>query len=77
MNFLIKKININQFLNIKIKELTLNPFSLRVSANWVLTVDFPTPPFPDSTKIIDFTDSNILVMYEKMQYLLITSLTQR
>ena len=38
---------------------TLNPRSFNVRANCELTVDFPTPPLPDNTKITCFTSDNI------------------
>lgn len=43
----------------KTKKLTVNPDSLSANDNCVLTVDLPTPPFPDNTRIICFTESNI------------------
>lgn len=40
---------------------TLKPDTLRAKANCVLTVDFPTPPLPDSTRKTCFTPSNISI----------------
>ena len=36
----------------------------RVCANWVASVDFPTPPLPDSTKITWATLANVAVVTE-------------
>lgn len=44
-----------------LRNLTLKPDSLSDRANCVLTVDLPTPPFPDRIKITCFTESSIFV----------------
>lgn len=41
-------------------DLTRYPLATNPSANWVLTVDLPTPPLPDITNIICFTFDGIL-----------------
>lgn len=40
--------------------LPLSPASWYANANWVATVDLPTPPFPDKTSMMDLTPSKIV-----------------
>lgn len=46
---------------------TLNPRSFKIRANCVLTVDLPTPPLPESTKITRCTCSSIILLVRKLK----------
>jgi hypothetical protein len=47
---------------------TFIPFLYKEQANCEATVLFPTPPFPDSTKITCFTDVKELSLIKKTHY---------
>lgn len=53
------QVKIIKFIKLKKNYHTLKPLSLRANEMCTLTVDFPTPPFPDITNKIFLTPSNI------------------